>query len=162
MNKDVPATWLDLFLVSCGGRPSHTIKQMEQYLKVTHAQNKKRWMQESIERTNLYFWYYKILKSAWCLHGTFQTTICHVCCCSRVPWAAMVENNVCPALLRTAGRGSTHNSPSLAYRHSHRQSKGGAGWKGRFRISPFSWACFCSTSSSLSNSCVIASPLWKK
>lgn len=107
-----------------------------------------------------YFWHFKIIKKE--IYCTFQTTICHVCCCSRVPWAAMVENNVCPALLRTAGRGSTHNSPSLAYRHNHRQSKGGAGWKGRFRVSPFSWACFCRASSSLSNSCVIASPLWKK
>lgn len=48
------------------------------------------------------------------LRHTFQTTMCHVGCCSRVPWAAMVENNVCPALFLTAGRGSTHSSPSLA------------------------------------------------
>lgn len=45
---------------------------------------------------------------------TFHTTMCHVGCCSKGPWAAIVENIVWPALFLTAGRGSTHSSPSLA------------------------------------------------
>ena len=40
----------------------------------------------------------------------------------------MVENSVCPALFLTAGRGSTHNSPSLEYRHIHCRSEGGTGF----------------------------------
>ena len=43
---------------------------------------------------------------------TCQMTVCQVGCCSKTPWAAMVENRVCPELLRTAGRGSTHMSPT--------------------------------------------------
>lgn len=95
-------------------------------------------------------------------HHTFHITVCHVECCSKVPWAPIVENNVCPALFLTAGRGSTHSSPSLAYRHNQRQSNGGAGWKGLFSTIPFSSACFCNTASSLFRSFSIISPLWKK
>lgn len=34
VDEDVPAARLNLLLVGCGGRPSHAIKQVEQYLEV--------------------------------------------------------------------------------------------------------------------------------
>lgn len=157
MDKDVPTAWLDLLLVCCGGGRSYTVEQLEQDLEAT---SDKTITYCQILHFFVFFFFHHITRRFW--DCTFHTTMCHVGCWSRVPWAAIVENNVWPALLRTAGRGSTHSSPSLAYRHSHRQSKGGAGWNGLLRVSPFSWACFCSASSSLSSSCVMASPLWKK
>lgn len=62
VDKDVPAAWLDLLLIGCGGRPSHTIEQVEQYLVVTSANAKKRWMQRRKTGIKRYFRFYKMIK----------------------------------------------------------------------------------------------------
>lgn len=63
VNQDVPAARLDLLLIGCGGRPSHTIEQVEQYLVVTSA-NAKKEMDAKKEKTGIkrYFRCYKMIK----------------------------------------------------------------------------------------------------
>ena len=54
---------------------------------------------------------------------TCHKTACQVLASSIEPWAAMVENRVCPELFLTEGRVSRHKSRNLQYKHIHSLSK---------------------------------------
>ena len=54
---------------------------------------------------------------------TCHKTACQVLASSIEPWAAMVENRVCPELFLTEGRVSRHKSRNLQYKHIHNLSK---------------------------------------
>jgi len=57
--------------------------------------------------------------------NTFQSTVCQDDFFSSAPWAAIIENSVCPALLRTAGLWSTQRSLRRPYRSIHNASNAG-------------------------------------
>ena len=111
-------------------------------------------------RSNYQHWVHWLKQVGTCidmwssLFLTCQSTVYQVTLSNNEPCALMVENNVWPALLRTAGLGSTHSSPILEYRAIHILS--GTGRAGSSRVGSTFWP------SSFSRASSIATRFWFK